>query len=103
MLIQELARTARALAVEAGQAVSEPVLHDVEQILHAVLADPDVAALWATGRLVKAPDAARGFTGLEPAPRRRGGQPGPPHLPGSMHGRRNRMLEGGWCRRAVNV
>ncbi|MFE2275388.1 hypothetical protein ACFXB4_39985 [Streptomyces lavendulae] len=68
VVIQQLAHTARALAVEAGQAVSEPVLHEVEQILHAVLADPDVAALWAAGQLVKAPDAARGFTGLEPAP-----------------------------------
>ncbi|MFE2149148.1 hypothetical protein ACFXAO_03815 [Streptomyces lavendulae] len=68
MLIQEMARTARALAAQAGQAVSEPVLHEVEQILHAVFADPDVAALWAAGQLVKAPDAARGFTGLEPAP-----------------------------------
>ncbi|WP_285544189.1 hypothetical protein, partial [Streptomyces lavendulae] len=68
VVIQELARTARALAVEAGQAVSEPVLHEVEQILHAVLADPGVAAQWMAGRLVKAPDAALGFTGLEPAP-----------------------------------
>ncbi|MFE2156118.1 hypothetical protein ACFXAO_39490 [Streptomyces lavendulae] len=68
VVIQELARTARALAVDAGQAVSEPVLHEVEQILHAVLADPDVAAQWMAGRLVKAPDAALGFTGLEPAP-----------------------------------
>lgn len=44
VVIGELARTARALAAEAGQAVSEPVLHEVEQILHAVLADADVAA-----------------------------------------------------------
>ncbi|MFD8026586.1 hypothetical protein ACFV6G_40000 [Streptomyces lavendulae] len=68
VVIQRLARTARALAVEAGQAVSEPVLHEVEQILHAVLADPEIAAQWMAGRLVKAPDAAFGFTGLEPAP-----------------------------------
>lgn len=68
VVIQRLARTARALAAEAGQAVSEPVLHEVEQILHAVLADPGIAAQWMAGRLVKAPDAALGFTGLEPAP-----------------------------------
>ncbi|MFE1810943.1 hypothetical protein [Streptomyces sp. NPDC059533] len=68
VVIGRLARTARALAVEAGQAVSEPVLHEVEQILHAVLADADTAALWEAGRLVKAPDAALGFTGLESAP-----------------------------------
>ncbi|MFE2326685.1 hypothetical protein ACFXD5_22615 [Streptomyces sp. NPDC059385] len=68
VVIGRLARMARALAAEAGQAVSDPVLHEVEQILHAVLADADTAALWAAGRLVKAPDAALGFTGLEPAP-----------------------------------
>ncbi|MFB6578527.1 hypothetical protein ACFCYC_14050 [Streptomyces sp. NPDC056402] len=68
VVIGELARTARALAAEAGQAVSEPVLHEVEQILHAVLADPDVAGQWAEGRLVKAPDTVLGFTGLEPLP-----------------------------------
>ncbi|MFE2285524.1 hypothetical protein ACFXDJ_15290 [Streptomyces sp. NPDC059443] len=43
MVIGELARTARALAAEAGRTVSEPVLHEVEQILHAVLADGDGA------------------------------------------------------------
>ncbi|GLX41379.1 hypothetical protein Sros01_74520 [Streptomyces roseochromogenus] len=89
MVIQELARTARALAVEAGQGVSEPVLHEVEQILHAVLADPDVAAQWMAGRLVKAPDAALGFTGLEPAP---GAAPPPrraarPAVPAREHAR----------------
>ncbi|WP_329389823.1 hypothetical protein OG625_37325 [Streptomyces sp. NBC_01351] len=68
VVIGRLASTARALAAEAGQAVSEPVLHEVEQILHAVLADADVAAQWAAGRLVKAPDAVLGFTGLEPLP-----------------------------------
>ncbi|MFF3620760.1 hypothetical protein [Streptomyces sp. NPDC002467] len=68
VVIGRLARTARSLAAEAGQAVSEPALHEVEQILHAVLADADTAALWEAGRLVKAPDAALGFTGLEPAP-----------------------------------
>ncbi|OKI26678.1 hypothetical protein A6A28_17095 [Streptomyces sp. CB03578] len=66
VVIGELARTARALAAEAGQMVSEPVQHEVEQILHAVLADADVAAQWAAGRLTKAPDVVSGFTGLEP-------------------------------------
>ncbi|MFD6889402.1 hypothetical protein [Streptomyces sp. NPDC059957] len=68
MVIGHLARTARDLAAEAGQTVSEPVLHEVEQILHAVLADAEVAASWSAGRLVKTPDAAAGFTGLEPQP-----------------------------------
>ncbi|MEV7525893.1 hypothetical protein [Streptomyces sp. NPDC091371] len=67
-VIGHLARTARALADEAGQPVSETVVHEVEQILHAVLADADVAAQWEEGRLVKAPDAVTGFTGLEPLP-----------------------------------
>ncbi|MGW6691714.1 hypothetical protein [Streptomyces sp. NPDC054961] len=68
VVIGELARTARTLATEAGQMVSEPLQREVEQILHAVLADPDVAAQWAAGRLAKAPDAVSGFTGLEPLP-----------------------------------
>ncbi|WP_327739878.1 hypothetical protein OG749_44505 [Streptomyces nojiriensis] len=68
VVIGELARTARALAAEAGQAVSESVLHEVEQILHAVLADPGIAEQWAEGRLTKAPDTVLGFTGLEPLP-----------------------------------
>ncbi|MER5485938.1 hypothetical protein ABT024_22360 [Streptomyces sp. NPDC002812] len=68
MVIGELARTARALAAEAGQVVSEPVLHEVEQILHAVLADAEVAEQWKAGRLAKAPESVSGFTGLEPLP-----------------------------------
>ncbi|MFJ7265541.1 hypothetical protein ACIQV3_02535 [Streptomyces sp. NPDC099050] len=48
--------------------MSEPVLREVEQILHAVLADGDLAARWAAGRLAKVPDAVLGFTGLEPLP-----------------------------------
>ncbi|WP_407841286.1 hypothetical protein ACE1OC_40580 [Streptomyces sp. DSM 116496] len=68
VVIGELARTARALAVEAGQAVSEPVQREVEQILHTVLADADVAAQWEAGRLATTPDLASGFAGLEPQP-----------------------------------
>ncbi|MFI5669768.1 hypothetical protein [Streptomyces sp. NPDC051704] len=66
VVIGELARTAGALAAEAGQPVSGPALYDVERILHAVLADADVAAQWSGGRLAKAPDTVSGFTGLEP-------------------------------------
>lgn len=68
VVIGELARTARALAAEAGQAVSEPVLHEVEQILYTVLADAEVAERWKAGRLARAPEAVSGFTGLEPLP-----------------------------------
>ncbi|WP_030861337.1 hypothetical protein [Streptomyces sp. NRRL F-2747] len=68
VVIGRLARTAGALAAEAGQSVSDPVLYEVEQILHAVLADADVAARWSGGRLAKAPETVPGFTGLEPSP-----------------------------------
>ncbi|MER5930916.1 hypothetical protein [Streptomyces sp. NPDC002054] len=68
VVIAELARTGRELAAEAGQAVSESALHEVEQILRAALADEAVAREWTEGRLVKSPEAAVGFAGLEPAP-----------------------------------
>ncbi|MER5757666.1 hypothetical protein [Streptomyces sp. NPDC002082] len=68
VVIGELARTARTLAVEAGQVVSEPVQREVEQILHTVLADAEVAERWQAGRLAKTPETTLGFTGLEPLP-----------------------------------
>ncbi|MFE4258147.1 hypothetical protein [Streptomyces sp. NPDC056883] len=48
--------------------MSEQVLHEVEQILHTVLADAEVAERWQAGRLAKPPEATSGFTGLEPLP-----------------------------------
>ncbi|MFF5920046.1 hypothetical protein ACFY8C_17165 [Streptomyces flavochromogenes] len=60
-LITALARTAAGLAGEAGLSVSDTVLHEIEQTLHGVLADQDVAEQWSRGRLVKAPEAAVGF------------------------------------------
>lgn len=65
-LVGTLARTAAALAREAGQPVSDTVLHEIEQILHGVLAHLDVAELWSTGRLVKTPEAAVGFAVIAP-------------------------------------
>ncbi|WP_411108575.1 hypothetical protein [Streptomyces sp. c-19] len=65
-LITALARTAAALAREAGQPVSDTVLHEIEQTLHGVLADPEVAEQWSKGRLVKVPEAAVGFTAVTP-------------------------------------
>ncbi|MEU6934733.1 hypothetical protein AB0A05_37120 [Streptomyces sp. NPDC046374] len=56
-LVTTLARTAAALAGEAGQPVSDTVLQAIEQILHGVLAHPDVARQWAAGRLVRVPEA----------------------------------------------
>ncbi|MEU6169573.1 hypothetical protein [Streptomyces tanashiensis] len=63
-LVTALARTAAELAREAGQPVSETVVHEVEQTLHGVLAHEDVAELWSRGRLTKVPEAAVGFTAI---------------------------------------
>ncbi|MFE5946047.1 hypothetical protein [Streptomyces sp. NPDC056480] len=65
-LVTALARTAATLAGEAGLSVSDTVLHEIEQTLHGVLADRDVAELWSRGRLVKAPEAAVGFPEVAP-------------------------------------
>ncbi|MFD3995139.1 hypothetical protein [Streptomyces sp. NPDC058583] len=72
-LITALARTAAGLAGEAGLSVSDTVLHEIEQTLHGVLADQDVAEQWSRGRLVKAPEAAVGFPAIatEAVPARR--------------------------------
>ncbi|MEU2157620.1 hypothetical protein ABZ532_21855 [Streptomyces sp. NPDC019396] len=66
-LVTTLARKAAVLARDAGQPVSDTVLHEVEQILQTALARPDVAAQWAKGRLVTVPDAAVDFDIITPA------------------------------------
>ncbi|MFE4847733.1 hypothetical protein, partial [Streptomyces sp. NPDC056689] len=65
-VIAGLARQAGGLARQAGQPVSPSVLHEVEQILRAVLADPEVAEQWATGRLTKVPAVCPDFPGTSP-------------------------------------
>ncbi|MDX2560624.1 hypothetical protein PV371_13315 [Streptomyces sp. TX20-6-3] len=65
-LVTALARTAGALAGEAGLSVSDTVLHEIEQTLHGVLADQDVAEQWSRGRLVKTPEAVVGFPAVAP-------------------------------------
>ncbi|WP_369149018.1 hypothetical protein [Streptomyces sp. R44] len=65
-LVGALARTAAALAREAGQPVSGTVLHEVEQTLQGVLARADVAEQWLKGRLVKVPEAAVDFAAVAP-------------------------------------
>ncbi len=65
-LVTALARTAASLAREAGQPVSDTVLHEIEQSLHGVLAHPDVAELWAKGRLVKVPEPGVDFAAVAP-------------------------------------
>ncbi|MGW4055963.1 hypothetical protein ACWENA_34585 [Streptomyces sp. NPDC004779] len=65
-LVAGLVRTTAALAEDAGQPASDTVLADVERILHAVLALPDVAGPWAKGRLAAMPEAAVGFPAVPP-------------------------------------
>ncbi|AZP22796.1 hypothetical protein EJC51_46215 [Streptomyces aquilus] len=65
-MIAALARETAGLAKAAGLALTEPVRHEVEQILHSVLADPAIADEWAAGRLTKAPEATVGFTAVAP-------------------------------------
>ncbi|MFE1906008.1 hypothetical protein ACFW96_20420 [Streptomyces gardneri] len=65
-LVAALARTAAVLAAEAGQPVSDTVLYEIEQTLHAVLARTHVAEQWSKGRLVKVPEAAVDFAAIAP-------------------------------------
>ncbi|MFF1315484.1 hypothetical protein ACFVZL_32360 [Streptomyces sp. NPDC058320] len=66
VVIAGLARQAGGLARQAGLPVSPSVLHEVEQILRAALADPEVAEQWATGRLTKVPAVSTDFPGAAP-------------------------------------
>ncbi|MFD3538246.1 hypothetical protein ACFWUQ_01940 [Streptomyces sp. NPDC058662] len=66
VVIGALARESLRLAEEAGTPVSEPVLREVGRILYAVLADPDAAATWASGRLVRTPEPATEFPVPDP-------------------------------------
>ncbi|MFD5420097.1 hypothetical protein ACFWJT_18970 [Streptomyces sp. NPDC127069] len=70
VVVAEMARQAAQLAGDAGHPVSETVQHEVEEILHTLLAEPAAgpAADWARGSLTAAPPPVVGFTGLEPAP-----------------------------------
>ncbi|MFB7981583.1 hypothetical protein [Streptomyces vinaceus] len=68
-VVAALARTARQLAEEEGRALGEGVAHEVEQTLHAALADPGAAEQWSGGRLSTGLSPPVGFTGLpEKAP-----------------------------------
>ncbi|MFF8278358.1 hypothetical protein ACF05T_19975 [Streptomyces lateritius] len=66
-LVAALAREAAGLARAAGLPIGDTVVHEVEQILHTVLADPEVAERWSHGRLTAVPEAVVGFMGV-PAP-----------------------------------
>lgn len=60
-LVGELARQVRRLTAEAGHPVTEDVQREVEATLHAVLADPQAAQEWASGRLVRGLTPPVGF------------------------------------------
>jgi hypothetical protein len=60
-VIAALGRQARQLAAQAGHPVGEGVQREVEETLHAVLADPRAARDWAAGRLVKPLGSTVGF------------------------------------------
>lgn len=71
-----LARQACRLAGQAGHPVGEGVQREVEETLHAALADADAARAWAAGRLVKPLHATIGFPAAdESVPDRRPATP----------------------------
>jgi hypothetical protein len=65
-LVSALVRTARKLAAAAGHPVTAAAAFELEQTLHAALADPDVAAAVGSGRLTK-PASRTGFEAEAPA------------------------------------
>ncbi|CAM5572881.1 hypothetical protein [Streptomyces avidinii] len=81
-VIAALAAETGQLAADAGEQLRETVVREVEGIFHGLLADEVTARQWAAGCLRKAPTAAVGFEGLEPAPgavpRRTADAPAPP-------------------------
>ncbi|MFF9765554.1 hypothetical protein ACF1GT_02875 [Streptomyces sp. NPDC014636] len=66
-VIGALGRQARKLAAQAGHPVGEGVQREVEETLHAVLADPQAAREWAAGRLVKPLTSMAGFPAADDA------------------------------------
>ncbi|MFE8993017.1 hypothetical protein ACFYMI_35370 [Streptomyces collinus] len=76
-LIRALSLQARQLAKEAGHPIGEGVQREVENTLHAVLADPEAARAWAGGRLTKPLDAAVGFPAVAEGPRPQRPAPAP--------------------------
>jgi hypothetical protein len=66
-LVGALVRSARKIAADAGHPVTQAVAYELEQTLHAALADPDVAAEISVGRLTKAASRT-GFDARAPEP-----------------------------------
>ncbi|MFJ4081609.1 hypothetical protein ACIP2Z_21970 [Streptomyces iakyrus] len=80
-LIRALSVQARQLAKEAGHPIGEGVQREVENTLHAVLADPEAARAWAGGRLTKPLDAAVGFPAVAEGARPQRPAPAPASAP----------------------
>ncbi|KJK38150.1 hypothetical protein UK15_17910 [Streptomyces variegatus] len=76
-LIRALSLQARQLAKEAGHPIGESVQREVENTLHAVLADPEAARAWAGGRLARPLSAAVGFPAVAEGARPRRPAPAP--------------------------
>ncbi|MFJ7178322.1 hypothetical protein ACIQXA_18375 [Streptomyces massasporeus] len=97
-LIRALSLQARQLAKEAGHPIGEIVQREVENTLHAVLADPEAARTWAGGRLAKPLSAAVGFPATAEGARPRRTEPPPapaPSRPGKKESeqRRRRLAQ----------
>ncbi|HST65692.1 MAG TPA: hypothetical protein VLM05_10935 [Mycobacteriales bacterium] len=67
-LVGALVRSARKVAAGAGVKITQAVQYELEQTLHAALADPAVAAEIGAGRLVKAASRT-GFDAAPPEPK----------------------------------
>ncbi|MEW2303160.1 hypothetical protein AB0958_24850 [Streptomyces sp. NPDC006655] len=63
-----LSGQAARLAAEAGQRISDEIRQEVQDTLHAVLADPETAAQWAEGQLTKPLRLPAGFPTPVPGP-----------------------------------
>ena len=68
-LVGALVRSARKVAADAGHPVTQAVAYELEQTLHAALADPNVAEEVGAGRLVRAASRT-GFDAAAPQPAR---------------------------------
>jgi DNA repair exonuclease SbcCD ATPase subunit len=63
-LVYALSRQAKQLAAQAGQPLSDQTVREVEETLHAVLADPEAGEAFAEGRLTKPLSVTVDLTGL---------------------------------------
>lgn len=102
VLVDALSRQAGRLAADAGHAISEDARREVEQTLHAVLADERAARTWAEGRLTRPLDAPTGFDAAlrDVGPREEPAEP-PPREPRARREPRKRDAAADERRRAL--